>query len=60
MKVEIIKDGLLIVPDTDFEADYINKNFERGELTCFVKSGMTAKELIGIKVCCVNEKEVKN
>ena len=51
MKVELTNDGLLIVPDTEFETEYINRKFGRGDVNCFVKCGLTPGDLIGIKVC---------
>jgi len=52
MKLELLNDGLLIVPETDFEKEYIETNFEKGkDLKAFVKCGLSPADLIGIKIC---------
>lgn len=52
MKVKKVSDGLLILPETEFEEEYVNENFGRGDkLTAFVKCGLSPADLIGIKVC---------
>lgn len=50
MKVKIEKDGLLVVPETDFEEEYLRSYSNQKELDVFLKHGLTVKELIGLKV----------
>jgi hypothetical protein len=50
MKVRITDDGIIIVPETDFEEDYLRKDF-KGNPKSFLKHGVTLKELIGLKIC---------
>lgn len=50
MKVKIEDDGLLIVPQTDFEIAFLEKNFSSKKCTAFLKSGLTPKETIGLKI----------
>lgn len=47
MKVEIIDEGLIIVPETEFEEDFI-KSFMLENLNTFVKTGATASDIIGL------------
>ena len=59
MKVKNVSDGLLILPETEFEENYINENFGRGnKLIAFVKCGLSAADLIGIKVCHQEKEKV--
>jgi hypothetical protein len=58
MKVEFCRDGsILIVPETDFESDYI-QSFGIEALKCFVKHGSTAPE-VGIKIVKNNGEKPK-
>jgi hypothetical protein len=51
MKVELDDKGLIIVPESDFEKDFISQHFSRDKkLTAFVKCGMSPANMIGIKI----------
>ena len=50
MKVQIVDDGIIVVPETDFEDSYLRKNFLGNSLTAFLKHGLSVSELIGLKV----------
>ena len=51
MKVELDDKGLIIVPESDFEKDFISQHFSMDEkLTAFVKCGMSPANLIGLKI----------
>lgn len=51
MKVEIHRDRLLIMPETNFEIDWIYSKFELGELhKAWLKTGLLASDLLGIIV----------
>ena len=56
MDTKILPDGLLIVPETEFERSYI-QSFGFGDLKCFVKHGFTATDVVGIKIGEDKEKE---
>ena len=49
MKVKITSKGLLVLPETEFESDYI-QNLGFGNLKCFVKHGQTPAEVIGVQI----------
>jgi hypothetical protein len=49
MIVKIITKGLLVVPETGFEEDYI-QGLGFGSLKCFVKHGLTPAEVIGVQI----------
>lgn len=53
MRVEIWEENLIILPETDFEKDYLNK-FSIGVTFHKFGSTMAADNLIGIKI---NQKE---
>ena len=60
MKVELYGGGLLIVPETEFEGQYLVKNFSISILektTAFIKTGVTASDLKGLKVYRETKKE---
>lgn len=50
MKVEIIKDGLLIVPETEFEIQYLRKYYHPKGLKAFLKHGVSVATVVGIKI----------
>ena len=56
MDTQILPNGLLIVPETEFERQYI-QSFGFGDLSCFVKHGLTATDVVGIKIEMKDEKE---
>ncbi len=49
MKVEQIDDGLMIVPETAFESKWMMRHYGK-DLRCFVKTGLTVRNLMGIKI----------
>ena len=61
MKVSICKGGLIIEPETDFEDSYIREAFrlQTDNIKCFVKTGLTLSDLIGIKICFPQEVPVE-
>lgn len=52
MKVVIEKDNaLIVVPETEFETNFIAQAFNPGEnLKCFVKHGLSSSIVVGIKI----------
>jgi len=53
MKVSKQKDGLLIMPETEFEEEVLCEMFpsnENSKHTVFMKLGMTASEIVGLKI----------
>ena len=51
MKVEICRDRLLIVPETNFEIDWIHSKFEIGVThKAWLRTGLSASDLLGIIV----------
>ena len=55
MKVEETSDGLIIVPQTDFEAEYLHKLAGK-EMSTFVKTGTSVKDIVGLKIKIVGDK----
>lgn len=60
MKVEIVRDangacgGLMIVPESDFERDFLTGVYDgRQNYTAFLKTGLSLKDVIGLKIPCV-------
>jgi hypothetical protein len=51
MKVELDKSGLIVIPETEFEEAYISKTFDSNTILCYIKRGLTASEIIGLKIC---------
>ena len=61
MKVDLINDRILIVPETRFERDFINENFEYGNsLSAFIKTGVTPANMLGIKINFTSKKDEHN
>jgi len=53
MKVEILDDGLIIVPETQFEEKMLVKMYCRKDdkcFTAFIKCGTTPADVIGLKI----------
>lgn len=51
MDVVLNKDGLIIVPNSDFERQWLVLNFKENYVkTVFLKYGLTQKDLIGLKI----------
>ena len=58
MKVELLKNGLLVSPETDFEEQVLCKMFPHGKTAkAFLKCGTTPAEVLGIKVTCLDNGE---
>lgn len=49
MQVKMINDGIIILPETEFEEDYLFFNFQDKPLA-FLKCGIISKNIIGIKI----------
>lgn len=45
----MINDGIIILPETEFEEDYLFFNFQDKPLA-FLKCGIISKNIIGIKI----------
>ena len=56
MDTKILSDGLLVIPETEFERQYM-QSFGFGDLKCFVKHGFSATDVVGIKIEMIEEKE---
>lgn len=56
MKINLLDDekGLLIVPETDFEETFI-RSMHLDSLKAFVKTGLTPKDIIGLKIVPIKE-----
>lgn len=51
MKVAIRDDGLLIVPETEFEEKFLTSKFKYTKsYSAFLKGGLTPKEIVGVQV----------
>jgi len=51
MEITIEKNGILIVPETKFEEDYLSEEFScEKELKVFLKRGMGAGDIVGLKI----------
>lgn len=53
MQVKLDDYGLLVVADTDFEEEYLRRNFgnqEQGKIKVFLKHGASVSDLVGLKV----------
>lgn len=51
MRVTLNGNALLIEPETEFETLWIDNHFEcRESIKCYVKTGLTPAERVGIKV----------
>jgi len=53
MKVKLDGNGLLIMPETEFEDNWLRKNYREDtnkEIKTFLKTGLTAQETVGLKV----------
>jgi len=50
MKVEILKDGLIVVPETDFEIQYLRSFYHPHRLEAFLKHGVSISTVLGLKV----------
>ena len=52
MEIHITKDGLLIVPETEFEKDYLQHNYGKMEhkYKIFLKTGLTIEDVVGLKI----------
>jgi hypothetical protein len=51
MEIHITDDGLMIVPETEFEKDYLQHTFPGGHTyKAFLKTGLTIDDVIGLKI----------
>ena len=51
MEITIEKNGILIVPETKFEEDYLSEEFScEKELKVFLKHGMSTNIVVGLKI----------
>jgi hypothetical protein len=51
MKISLQHNGLLILPESEFEEAFINEKFGRGQnFKNYVKCGLSPADLIGIKI----------
>jgi len=51
MQVETIENGFLVIPDTNFESDYLAKTFVNNkERKVVVRSGLSVADVMSIKV----------
>ena len=53
MKVVFDRDGLLIKPETDFEEEWLAKNYDGkdgGVNRAYIRRGVTATDIVGLKV----------
>ena len=55
MKVEETDDGLLIVPQTEFESEHLHRLADK-EMEVFVKTGTSASEVVGLKIKIIGDK----
>lgn len=62
MKVEKHGDSLIIVPETEMEEQFLCEMYPYGHsFTAYIKTGVTASDLIGLKINpkCLKEKKKK-
>ena len=58
MKVSILKDHLLVVPETEFEEDWLLNLYQQGvDHSAFIKTGLTLNDILGLKIVPRKEKE---
>lgn len=54
MKVEILDDGLMVVPETEFEEKILVKMFSSNTnpegYRAFIKTGLTPADVMGLKI----------
>lgn len=50
MKVDIMHDGLLIVPETDFEEQFLKEKFLFEKYEVFAKTGITPADFLGLMI----------
>ena len=55
MKVELANNGLIIVPETEFELQFLNSKFSDKNIKAFVKTGIDTRDVVGLKIS-VSEK----
>lgn len=49
MKVEVIENGIEVIPETEFEEGYL-RNFLNNEREVVVRSGIDISNIVGLKV----------
>jgi len=50
MKVEMLKDGLIVTPETDFEIQWLRRFYHPQGVTGFLKHGVSISTVVGLKV----------
>ena len=52
MKIKILDDGIMLVPETNFETDILNNMYgpTSNAYVAFLKHGVSADEIIGLKI----------
>jgi len=52
MKIELLNDGLMVIPETDFETQVLIKMYGDGNYTAFIKNGASTSpaDLLGLKI----------
>ena len=52
MKVEVFDEGFLIVPETDFEEQYLHDKFsdDEDQYVVYHKTGLTPADYLGVKI----------
>ena len=54
MNIKLTDDGLILIPDTDFEIEYI-KSFAGIECKVYVKTGLCITDIVGLKIDKLNK-----
>jgi hypothetical protein len=44
-----VKNEIIIEPETEFEVEFLVNHFS-GKLTCFIKTGIDLKDIVGLKI----------
>jgi len=56
MVINLIEDGLLIIPETEFEKHYISQ-FQIDKLEAFVKTGASLSDIVGLKIKIIRKEK---
>jgi len=57
MQFRIIKNGIFIIPETEFELEYI-KQFQIENLKAFVKTGVNLTDILGLKIVIESKENI--
>lgn len=49
MKVTLLKNGIIVIPETEFEADFLRR-IDLENSIIFHKCGISAKDYVGLKI----------